>query len=292
MFGAIAFSGKAIVVKLLLLEGVDSITSLGLRMILAAPMFAVMAIWGGRTNATPVRGHLGGVILLGITGYYLASTLDFLGLQLISASLERLILYVHPTLVLIFARLRGGPPIRPRQWVAMAISYAGVLVAFGSEAFRTMAALDRSPHDVALGSVLVLLGAASYALYTTFSSEVVPKFGALRLTGLASGVASGLCIAQFAVLRPHMLLNVGAWLTPRVLGLSVINATVCTAAPMWMVMRGIQIVGPGEAAQIGMVGPLATMFMAVVLLGEHFTLPMVVGTALVLAGITWLSRRR
>jgi drug/metabolite transporter (DMT)-like permease len=270
---------------------VDVITSLGLRMIFAVPMFIVMALWGQRSNATPLREHLGGVLVLGFTGYYLASTLDFLGLALISASLERLILYVSPTLVLVFARLRGGPPIRTRQWVGMLISYAGVLTAFGTEAFRTTAVVDRAPHEVLLGTALVLGSAASFAVYIALSGELVLRFGALRLAGLASIVASVLCIVQFLVLRPQLVATVDRWMTPRVFGLSLLNATVCTAMPMWMVMRGIQIVGSGEAAQIGMIGPLSTMLLAVILLGEHFTLPLVAGTVLVLLGITWLTRR-
>jgi drug/metabolite transporter (DMT)-like permease len=173
----------------------------------------------------------------------------------------------------------------------MAISYAGVLVAFGTEAVRTMQSHDRAAHEVVWGGMLVLASGGSYALYIALSGELVPRLGALRLTGLASSVATVLCIAQFALLRPHLLVTMSRWMTPRILGLSVLNATVCTAMPMWMVMRGIQIVGPGEAAQIGMVGPLATMLLAVLLLGEPFTLPMLIGTALVLAGIAWLTRR-
>src|SRR5690348_9324667 len=110
LIGAIAFSGKAIVIKLLLREGVDAITALGLRMLLAAPAFVVMATWGAPA-AAPSRADLGRVAVLGCTGYYLASTLDFLGLEHVSAGLERLILYVYPTIVLVIGRLRGQPPI-------------------------------------------------------------------------------------------------------------------------------------------------------------------------------------
>src|SRR5262245_40833696 len=220
-------------------------------MLFAGPVFAALAVWSGRSNRSEVRPHLGRIVLLGFTGYYLASTLDFLGLQLISASLERLILYVYPTLVLLFWRWRGGPRIRTRQWMAMLISYAGVLLAFGSEASRSVLEARGAPHDVLLGGTLVLIGSASYALYIVLSGELVGRFGALRLTGLASGVATVLCVAQFIVLRANLLPSISTWLTPRVLGLCLLNATVCTVMPMWMVMRGIQIVGAGEAAQIG-----------------------------------------
>jgi drug/metabolite transporter (DMT)-like permease len=289
--GAVAASGKAIVVKLLLREGIDPITSLGLRMAFAAPVFAALAFWGARGNETPLRPYFGRIVVLGFTGYYLASTLDFLGLALISASLERLILYVYPTMVLLLVRLRGGPPIRARQWIAMLVSYAGVLMAFGVEAQHTMV-VSESPREVVAGAALVLASGASYAVYLVFSGELVGKFGALRLTGLASAVACVFCIGQFVLLRPRLIAAGADWLTPRVIGLSVLNATVCTVMPMWMVMRGIQLIGAGLASQIGMIGPLATMFMAVVLLGEPLTPSMIGGTILVVAGIAWLSRAR
>src|SRR5689334_12909835 len=114
--GAVAFSGKAVVVKLLLREHVDAITSLGLRMVLAAPAFALMAWWGGRGRARAPLSDVGKVGLLGFTGYYLASTLDFMGLEHVSAGLERLILYVYPTIVVFIGRLRGQPPIGKKQW--------------------------------------------------------------------------------------------------------------------------------------------------------------------------------
>jgi drug/metabolite transporter (DMT)-like permease len=289
--GAIAFSGKAIVVKLLLREGLDAVTAVGLRMLLAAPGFVVMAWWGGRGAERPSRRDLWTIVLLGVTGYYLASTLDFMGLAYVSASLERLILFVYPTIVLFIGRLRGQPPIRKRQWVALLVSYAGVLVAFGSEARRAAAASGLS-SDVILGGSLVLASAVSYAIYIALSGEAVGRFGALRLTGWASGVASALCIIQFLVLRPALVLAPTAWLTPRIALLSIVNATFCTAMPMWMVMRGIELIGSAKAAQIGLIGPLSTLLLAVIFLGESLTLEMLAGTTLVLAGIGFIARRR
>jgi drug/metabolite transporter (DMT)-like permease len=289
--GAIAFSGKAIVVKLLLREGVDAVTAVGLRMLLAAPGFVVMAWWGGRGRPPPSRQDLWTVVPLGVTGYYLASTLDFMGLAYVSASLERLILFVYPTLVLLLGRFRGQPPIRAKQWIAVLLSYAGVLVAFGSEARRAAAESGLS-SQVIIGGLLVLASAVSYAVYIVLSGEAVGRFGALRLTGWASGVASALCITQFLVLRPALVLAPSEWLTPRIAALSVVNATFCTAMPMWMLMRGIELIGSAKAAQIGLIGPLSTLLLAVVFLGESLTPAMLGGTALVLFGIGLVARPR
>ena len=283
LVGAITFSGKGVVVKLLMREGVDAITCLGLRMLLAAPLFAAMAWWGGRSRAQPSPSDVRRVAFLGFTGYYLSSTLDFLGLEHISASLERLILYVYPTVVLVFGRLRGQPPIRARQWGALALSYLGVILAFGGEARRATAVVGVS-QDVLVGAGLVLASAITYAVYIVLSGETVGGFGALRLTGWASGSASALCIVQFFATRTHLVATADAWMTRRIFGLSLVNATLCTAIPMWMVMRGIEMIGSARAAQIGLVGPLSTVVLAVVLLGEPVTWPMIAGTVLVLGG--------
>ena len=99
--GSIAFSGKAIIVKLAYRHGVDAITLVMFRMLFAVPFFIAMAWWAGRGKPSLTRADWWGVLGLGFSGYYISSFLDFLGLQYISASLERLILYLNPTLVLI-----------------------------------------------------------------------------------------------------------------------------------------------------------------------------------------------
>jgi hypothetical protein len=137
-----------------------------------------------------------GVLWLGFTGYYLASYLDFVGLQYITASLERLILYLNPTLVLLLGWVLYGQRIGRHRAVGMAVSYCGVVLVFGLEL-----TLD-GRADAAWGSLLVFLSTISYALYLSYSGELVKRLGALRLAGLATTVACVLCIAQFALLRP------------------------------------------------------------------------------------------
>jgi drug/metabolite transporter (DMT)-like permease len=284
--GAIAFSGKAIVAKLLYRHGIDAIAAVGLRMALAWPFFILMAWWGGRGKPALAARDRGRVAVLGVTGYYLASVLDFAGLQYISASLERLILYVYPTLVLLIGVARGQKRIQRMQWLALGVSYLGVLLAFGSEA---SASLHAGGGSVALGSLLVLGSAVSYAVYLVLSGETVARFGSLRLTGLASSVACALCVGQFLLLRP--LSDVASWPAP-VWGLSIVNAALCTLLPMWMVMRAIELIGSAQAAQVGMIGPLSTLLLAVLVLGEAFTWPMLLGTVLVLGGIALLARQK
>ncbi len=272
--GAIAFSGKAIIVKLAYRHGVDAVTLIMYRMLFALPIFAAIAWWASRGKPPLTRSDTWGVLGLGFSGYYLASFLDFAGLEHVSASLERLILYLNPTLVMLLAWVLYKRRIRRLQALGMLISYGGVLLVFGHE-------LSFAGAHVVLGSVLVFLSAASYAIYLTYSGELVQRLGSLRLVGLATSVACVLCLLQFVVLRPLDAMLVA----PQVLWLSVLNATLCTAMPVLMVMMAIERLGAGTAAQVGMVGPMATILMGVLILEEPFTAWVAAGTACVLAGI-------
>jgi len=285
LLGAIAFSAKAIIVKLAYRYGVDAVTLIMLRMLFALPFFAVIVWWAGRPRngvAPPplTRKDWFGVAGLGVTGYYLASFLDFAGLQYISASLERLILYLNPTLVLILGLVLYGRRIGQRQMLGMALSYGGVLVVFGHE-------VTLAGADVGLGTALVFASAVSYAVYLSYSGELVRRLGSLRLVGLATGLACLLCIAQFVLLRP---LDSVFSIANEVIWLSVLNATACTVVPVLLVMMAIERIGAGLTAQVGMVGPMSTITMGVLLLGEPFTLWVLAGTVLVLAGVYVVSR--
>ncbi len=278
--GAIAFSGKAIIVKLAYRHGVDAVTLIMYRMLFALPIFAAMAWWASRGKPALAGRDWWGVLGLGVTGYYLASFLDFAGLQYISASLERLILYLNPTLVMLLGWLLNRKPFGRRQLAGMAISYAGVLLVFGHEA-------GLQGSNVALGTGLVFASAVSYAVYLVYSGQMVQRLGSLRLVGFATSVACVCCLLQFMLLRP---LEAAFAVAPEVVWLSVLNATLCTAVPVLLVMMAIERIGPALSAQTGMIGPMSTILMGVVILGEPFTAWIAAGTALVIAGIYVFSR--
>ncbi len=277
--GAIAFSGKAIIVKLAYRYGVDAVTLIMYRMLFALPIFALMAWCSSRGQVALTRKDWLGVLWLGFTGYYLASFLDFAGLAHVSASLERLILYLNPTLVMLLGLLLYKRRVTLRQMMGMAISYCGVVLVFGHE-IRSQGA------DAAWGALLVFLSAVSYALYLVYSGEMVKRLGSLRLVGLASTVACLLCLLQFVLLRP---LGAAA-VAPEVIWLSLLNATLCTAVPVLMVMMAVERIGASLAAQTGMVGPMSTILMGVLILGEPFTAWVAAGTVLVIAGIFVFTR--
>lgn len=291
VFGSIAFSGKAIIVKLAYRYGVDAVTLIMYRMLFALPIFAVMAWWASRGKAPLTRHDWLGILGLGFSGYYLASFLDFAGLAYISAALERLILYLNPTLVLMLGWALYKKPMAARQIGAMALSYAGILLVFGHELRFDDAVGDANESltnsNTVLGAALVFASAVSYAVYLSYSGEMVQRLGSLRLVGLATTVACLLCIAQFVVLRPLSAMAVA----PQVIWLSVLNATLCTALPVLAVMMAIERIGAPLTAQTGMIGPMSTILMGVLILGEPLNAWIIAGTVLVLIGVYWVSRK-
>lgn len=284
LFGAIAFSGKAIIVKLGYRYGADAITLLALRMLVALPFFALMAWWVRRDRQ---RFRLRGsdrwkVIGLGFSGYYLASFLDFAGLHYITATLERLILYLTPTLVLLIGVVLFRRRPAARQLLALAISYCGVALAFAHD-------LGVGGDAIALGAALVFLSALSYAIYLVGSGEVVARIGAMRLTAYASAVAAGFCLLHFFLSRPwHSLFELPAG----IYWLSLLNGTLCTVLPVLATMMAVQRLGSAMASQIGMVGPVSTIVMSVLILGEPMGPWQVAGTVLVVLGVFVVTRPR
>ena len=278
--GSIAFSGKAIIVKLAYRHGVDAVTLIMYRMLFALPMFLAMALWAGRGKPALTARDWLGILGLGFCGYYLSSFLDFWGLEYISASLERLILYLNPTLVLVLGWLLYGRKISYQRAVAMAISYCGVLLVFGHE-------VSLEGSHAAFGALLVLASAISYAIYLSYSGQLVQRMGSLRLAGWATSVACLLCIGQFVLLRPlHEALEVA----PAIVWLSLLNAVACTAVPVLLVMMAIERIGPGLTAQTGMIGPMSTIALGVWLLGEPLNAWIGMGTFLVVSGVFIVSK--
>ncbi|CAN7420791.1 DMT family transporter [Pseudoxanthomonas sp. LjRoot143] len=279
--GAIAFSGKAIIVKLGYRYGTDAVTLLALRMLVAFPFFLLMGFWAARRSAPLSNADRVRILLLGFLGYYLASFLDFAGLAYITATLERLILYLTPTLVALIGWLAFGKRISRRQAIALLVSYAGVALAFGHD-------LQAGGSNILLGAVLVFGSALAYALYLVGSGELVARVGAVRLTAYASSVASVLCLLQFVVLRP-MQAMVLPW---EVYALSLVNGTLCTVLPVLAVMMAVARIGSALAAQVGMIGPVSTIVLSLLLLGEPMGPWQVAGTVLVMAGVFVVSQQK
>jgi drug/metabolite transporter (DMT)-like permease len=279
--GSILFSGKAIVVKLAYRYGVDTETLLALRMLMALPVFALALAWTMR-GAPPLSlaDHLR-VCVIGLLGYYIASYFDFLGLKYVSAALERLLLYLNPTVVLLLTAVFLRRPIRRLDGVALALSYAGVVLAFWHD-------VRLEGQGVALGSSLVFLATLSYAIYLVVAGELVARIGAIRLTAYAMCAASAGVLIQFALMRPA-----AALLQPApVLWLSLFNALACTVVPVFATMLAVARIGASNVAMMAMVGPVSTIVLGYLFLDEGVSAWQLAGTGLVLAGVWVLSRKR
>jgi drug/metabolite transporter (DMT)-like permease len=288
IIGAIAFSGKSIIIKLAYQHGVDAVTLLMFRMLFAMPFFVVIGLWAGRGKVALSARDWWGVLLLAFVGYYLGSFLDFAGLQYITASLGRLIMYLNPTLVLLIGLFVLGKRINPWQVIAMMVSYAGIALVFGHELYMTGASKNaQSTHDIWLGSGLVFLAALSYAVYLLYSGELAKRLGAIRLASIATSIACVMCIVQFLILRP---IDVAFQTAPVVLWLSLLNSIVCTVLPVLLVMMAVERIGPALTSQISMIGPIATLAMGVALLDEPLTPWVMAGTVLVIGGVYLVTK--
>lgn len=278
--GAVLFSTKAIVAKLLYRYQLDAITVVGFRMLFSLPVFGAVGWWQMRRGAPLATADRWRLVGLGLVGYYLSSFLDFLGLQYITVGLERLLLFLTPTFVLLITVVVLKQRIASRQWLALLVSYGGIVLVFLHD-------LHNGGEQVVLGAALVLASAASYAVYLLGCGELVKRIGAPRLVAYAMCVSSVACIGQFIALRPTALLTQPV----EVYGLSLLNAILCTVLPVFMTMTAVQRIGAPVASQAGMIGPVSTLFLGALLLGEPITAIQLAGTALVLSGIYLLSRR-
>ncbi len=284
VLAAVGFSGKAILVKLAYRYGVDAETLLALRLAFSLPFFVALG-WIGARRASSRLTRRDGVWLfgLGFLGYYLASYLDFLGLRYISAALERLILFVYPTLVVLLSALWLGQPLTRRTLGALALCYAGIALAVAHDLH-----LAGTARDLALGSALVFGSALSYALYLLGNGLVVSRLGVLRVTAFASIVAGLLAIGQFLLLRPVAVLLRQPW---PVYALALAMTLFSTVLPVWGVSEAIRRLGPGPVALTGNLGPIVTLLLAWLLLDEALGVAQLAGAALVIAGVTVMARR-
>lgn len=278
--GSVLFSAKAIVVKLAYRHGVDATTLIALRMAFALPFFVVAYVLSSRGAPPLARADHGKLVIVGLLGYYAASYLDFLGLQTISAALERLILYLSPTLVLLMSAVFLGKRFSRSELMALALAYGGIVLVFIHDA--TLAG-----DGMAVGAALVFASAVCYAAYLVISGELVRRLGAIRLTSYAMCVSSVAVFATFALLNPLSALRQPA----QVYGLSVFNAVLCTVLPVFATMLAVERIGAGRTSVASMVGPVSTIALAYIFLGETVGGWQVAGTALVLVGIYVLSRQ-
>jgi drug/metabolite transporter (DMT)-like permease len=280
-----AFSMKAVFVKLAYQYGVDAVLLLALRMGFSLPILIAAAWWSGRTAATSLtRKDAGLLLFLGVMGYYASSILDFWGLQYITAGLERLILFLYPTVVVVLSVFLFKQSISKRAVVAMAISYVGIGIAFLHDM--------RVTHDhqaTAFGSFLIFLCMITYAVYLVGNGQLVGRIGAIRLAAWATIIAGVCCLLHF-LLTHHISDAVDQpW---QVYAYSLAMAAFSTVLPIFMTAKAIQLIGASKVSIVGSIGPVATIFFGWLFLNEPISLPQVIGAAFVLGGVMLVSSRK
>lgn len=279
--GSVLFSGKAIVVKLAFTYNANAETIIALRMLMALPLFWAIYWWQAR-RLTMSRLSLADqikIFILGFLGYFFSSYLDFLGLQYISVGLERIVLYLTPTIVLLISYFVLNKHISRLQWYALIVGYLGVIVVFIQDASST-------GSTALLGMGLVFASACSYAIYMIGSGEMVKRIGSVRMVVYASSASALLSVIQILFYEPTALFTQAL----PIYWLSLLNASLCTVIPMLLIMIAINRVGPALVAQAGILGPVSTLFMGWAVLSEPITLLQIAGMILVM-GAMWLLVR-
>ena len=278
LLAAIGFSIKSILVKLAYVYPVDAVTLLALRMAFAVPFFLSIAFWAWWKHAEPL-GKSEWIVLLGLGFcYYLFNYLDFLGLQSISAGLERLIQFLYPTLTVILAAILYRRAIPPKVITAMVLSYVGIALVFAHD-------VSINQGSIALGSSLVFASTLFYAIYLVGAGHSIARMGATRFTAYAMIAASAISLSQFTVTHS---LNVLVQPIP-VYRLAILMAIFSTVLPVFLLTAGIRRIGSGEASLIGSIGPIFTIYLAHVFLDETVSLLQIAGSILVLVGVVAVS---
>ena len=261
---------------------IDAITLLALRMLFAAPVFAIAALRSRRSEPLSLWHWvtLGGV---GLAGYYGASILDFWGLQYISAGLERLILFTYPSLTIFLGVAFFGKRFGARDFGALLLTYLGIAVAFAHD-LSVVSDVGR----VWIGAGLVFASSVAYAIYLVGSGQLIARLGSSRFTAMAMVVATAATLIHFAITRPLSDLINQRW---EIYTLAAGMALFSTVIPVFMQSAAIKYIGAARTSMVGMLGPVATILLGWAVLDETLSAWQFIGALLVIAGVMQIGRR-
>ena len=281
--GIVMFSAKAVMVKLGYRYEVDTVTLLLLRMIFALPFYLIVAHSETRKkNSYQASGKdILSVSGLGVMGYYLASFFDFYGLQFITASLERLILFVYPTLVIIISAIVLKKKATKIQIIAILITYFGIFIAFADD-------LGFAGEKLWLGVISIFLSAFTYAIYLVGSGAMIPKLGPIRFTAYVMTVSCLMVMLHYLVTNSFEVLH-QPW---EVYALGFAMATVSTVIPSFLISEAIKRLGASNFAIYGSLGPISTILLAIILLGERIDFYQIIGTIVVIFGVSIINIKK
>lgn len=279
VIGSLFFSTKAVIVKYAFREtSVDPVSLLALRMLFSLPFFLLMAWFAARkepSNKFTSKQWLY-MLLLGLFGYYLSSFFDFLGLKYISAGIERLILFLYPTFVLLINTIYFKEKSSKMQWLAVGLTYAGVVLAYLGEL-----TLEKDNPDFIKGSLLIFLCAITFAIYIAGSGRIIPAVGPTKFTAYAMLFSTVGIFLHFLLAGNYAILSSGT----SFVGYGLLIAIIATVIPGWMVAAGTKSIGSNNVAIISTIGPVSTILQAHFILGEPIYMAQIVGTLLIVSGV-------
>jgi drug/metabolite transporter (DMT)-like permease len=287
IIGAILFSTKAIIVKVAFAHThMDALTLLMLRMSFSLP-FYLAAVWlAKKEKLTPLTSkQWAGVLFLGLFGYYLSSLFDFIGLQYVTAGLERLILFLYPTFAVLINAFIFKQPVVRIQKIALLLTYTGIGIAYLGELH-----IDTSNPHFFWGSFLIFLCSITYSVYIVGSGRMIPTVGVTRFTAYAMLASTAGVFTHFALSGGglHDLAQGG---TP-IIGYGLLLATIATVLPTFMMSTGMKKIGSNNVAIISAVGPVSTIIQAHFILGEKIFTAQIVGTLFVIIGVILIGWKR
>jgi len=282
MGAALGFSLKAVFVKLAYQYGVDAITLLMFRMCFALPFFIAFAIIEERKADSPVGlKNMTLIFLLGLIGYYFSSLLDFVGLQYVTAGLERLILFIYPTIVVMISALFFGKGITKEAVIALLLSYFGIALAMYHD-------VQLSGEFAVYGSMLIFGATLTYSMFLVGSGEVIPKVGARRFTAYAMIISSVAVIIQFGLLRD--VTDLRQPVEVYLYGFAM--ALFSTVIPAFLLASAIHRIGASQTAIVGALGPVITIVVAALVLNEEVSVMQMLGALFVIAGVFSLGLKK
>lgn len=283
IIAAICFAGKAVLVRMAYAAApVDATTLVALRMAFSLP-FCLLVLWSQRHQPALTKRDWKTMLWLGFIGYYIASFLDFWGLEYISSALERILLFTYPTLVVLISAVVYGKQIGARKIFALLLTVAGTVVSFASDM-----RLTSSTTALWKGTALVLASALAYAIFLIGSGRNVARVGSLRFSALAISIASGFVLAQFFLMRPAASLFT---LPAKIYWLGIALAWFSTGLPIFFTVEAIRRSGASRVSIAGSIGPIITIWLGHVFLDEPITALQIAGAALVLGGVGLITVR-
>tara|TARA_Y100001934_G_scaffold282048_1_gene394118 strand:- start:1416 stop:2330 length:915 start_codon:yes stop_codon:yes gene_type:complete len=281
---AFLFSTKPIIIKWLYSLGMSAMPLMGLRMVIALPVYLVIGwvLWK-RMEQKPAGKTILRAAAVGLLGYYLASLLDLSGLEYVSAQLERLILYAYPSMVVVIGALFFGAKVSRSVIPALLLTYAGLGVMYGHD--LQIAPPGTSNADITKGTLLIIGSALSFSLFILFSKRGIAELGSLFFTCVSMASATLATLVHYVITEGISLPDMDA---TRWSG-TLLLALLATVVPSFMVSEAIKRIGPAKASVSGTIGPVMTTIMAILFLGEPFGWAAVVGMTLVMIGVSRLK---